>query len=81
MRRVSDYPRDREWRDGRDRERDRDRDRDRERDYKRRADDPVDDRRRRSVAPQDKSSPTLSNGRALSVQVQVKPDSDKEEGE
>ncbi|KIM52418.1 hypothetical protein SCLCIDRAFT_1223774 [Scleroderma citrinum Foug A] len=79
MRRVSDYPRDRERRDGRDRERDRDRDR--ERDYKRRADDPVDDRRRRSVAPQDKSSPTLSNGRALSVQVQVKPDSDKEEGE
>ncbi|KAI6027194.1 kinase-like domain-containing protein [Pisolithus marmoratus] len=78
-RRVSDYAKERDRRDGRDRDRERHREHDREKDYRRREDDRRDDSRRRTPASHSKPSSVPSNGHVTTIQV--RPDSDKEEGE
>lgn len=76
---VSDHARERDRRDGRDRDREQEREQHRVKDYRRGEDDRRDNRRRRTPAPHDKPSPALSNGQTTNPQV--RPDSDKEEGE
>lgn len=71
---MSDYAKERDRRDGREREREQDRGKD----YKRGEDGRRDDRRRRTPIPHNKPS-ALSNGNVATAQV--RPDSDKEEGE